>query len=408
MSEVQAFGVRAQGAIDFMRGKLPEVSLAWDDLAGPVHAKVFTVAGATSTAVVGDLHKALTDALNNGTTITEFRKQFDQTVAKNGWSYNGSRGWRTQIIFDANMRSAHMAGRWQQIWSGRQRRPFLQYRTAGDARVRPQHRRWNGIVRAVVDAFWATFYPPNGWGCRCTVRALTQAEVDARGLTVQTAPFPVQMRSVTKGDEIIDRVPVGVDAGWDHNVGVSWVAPEVALGRKLLSLPADLRDRMIAKSISPAFQTALTARWNAFQSAIKDASQAPGSAQIVGFLDGAVVDATQASAPSLNVRSTAVAVPAQAAADPALMAWPADLLDELPVHLRNYRAVLWDSSSSHLVVIPEATSRRIGRGRVPAMRIRAADAGPAKGAMEVVSLNVARLADLRADGFTLLVGRLPD
>lgn len=408
MSEVQAFGVKAQGAIDFLRGKLPEVSLAWDELAGPVHAKVFTVAGATSSAVVGDLHKALTDALDNGTTISEFRKQFDKTVAKNGWSYNGSRGWRTQIIFDANMRSAHMAGRWQQIWAGRERRPFLQYRTAGDARVRPQHRQWNGIVRAVADAFWATFYPPNGWGCRCTVRALTQAEVDARGLTVESAPFPIQMRSVTKGDEIIDRVPVGVDAGWDQNVGVSWVAPEVALGRKLMSLPPDLRDRMIAKSLSPAFQAALTERWNVFQGAVKGAAQAPGTAQIVGFMDGAMLDATQAGAPALNVRSTAVAVPAQTAADPALMAWPADLLDELPAHLRNYRAVLWDSSSSHLVVIPQATSPRVRRGRAPAIRIRAADAGPVKGAMEVVSLEVARIADLQADGFTVLVGRLPD
>lgn len=408
MSDVQAFGVKAQGAIDFMRSKLPEVSLAWDDLAGPVHAKVFTVAGATSSDVVKDIHKALTDAIDNGTTITEFRKQFDQTVAKNGWSYNGSRGWRTQIIFDANMRSAHMAGRWQQLWAGRERRPFLQYWTAGDARVRPQHRQWNGIVRAITDAFWATFYPPNGWGCRCTVRALTQAEVDSRGLTVQTSPFPVQMRSVTKGDEIIDRVPVGVDPGWDHNVGVSWVSPEIALGRKLLTLPAELRDRMIAKSISPAFQTALTARWKTFQSSIKDASQAPGTAQIIGFLDGAVIDSAQATAPALNVKSTAVAVPAQAAADQALMSWPAELLDELPVHLRNYRAVLWDSSSSHLVVIPEATSRSLGRSRVPAIRIRAADAGPAKGAMEVVSLDVSRLADLQGDGFTVLVGRLED
>lgn len=225
---------------------------------------------------------------------------------------------------------------------------------------------------------------------------------------MESTPFPVQMRSVTKGDEIIDRVPVGVDSGWDHNVGVSWVAPEVALGRKLMSLPPDLRDRMTAKSLSPAFQTALTARWKAFQGALKDATQAPGTAQIVGFLDGAVLESAQASAPALTVRSTAVAVPAQAAADPALMSWPAELLDELPVHLRNYRAVLWDSASSHLVVIPEATPRRIGRGRVPAMRIRAADAGPAKGAMEVVSLQIARIADLQGDGFSVLVGRLAD
>jgi uncharacterized protein with gpF-like domain len=84
MSEVAGFAVKAKGAIDFLKSKLPERSLAWDDLAGPVHAKVFTVAGATSLSVVTDLHKALTDAVDNGTTITEFRKAFDKTVATNG------------------------------------------------------------------------------------------------------------------------------------------------------------------------------------------------------------------------------------------------------------------------------------------------------------------------------------
>jgi SPP1 gp7 family putative phage head morphogenesis protein len=407
MSEVTGFAVKAKGAIDFLKSKLPERSLAWDDLAGPVNAKVFTVAGATSLSVVTDLHKAITDAADNGTTITEFRKAFDKTVAQSGWSYNGSRGWRTRIIFDANLRSAHMAGRWSQIWAGRDRRPFLQYRTAGDARVRPQHRQWNGIVRAITDAFWSVFYPPNGWGCRCTVRALTQSEIDAKGLTVDTAPFPVQTRTVTKAGEPTDVVPVGVDPGWDHNVGVSWIAPEVALGRKLASLPADLRDRFIAKTISPAFQEALSARWKAFRGALKDVSQAPGAAQIVGFLDGKTIDALQTQVPDAQIRSTAVAVPATTAADAAAMAWPTDLLDQLPVQLRNYQTVLWDTEAGGLVIVPEDTGRSLKRGRVGMVAVRPATAGPAKGALEVTSVDQARPADLTAPRFTVLLGRLP-
>lgn len=404
MSEVSPFGVKAKEAIDFMKGKLPERSLAWDDLAGPVHAKVFAVAGATNLDLVRQLHEAITSAIENGTTITQFRKEFDQAVGKAGWSYNGARGWRTQIIFDANLRSAHMAGRWYQLWANRERRPFLQYRTAGDSRVRPQHRQWNGIVRAIGDAFWAVFYPPNGWGCRCTVRALTQAEIDAKGLTVETAPFPVKTRTVNKGDEVTDIVPVGVDPGWDHNVGVSWIAPEVSLGRKLLSLPPELRDRMVAKTISPAFQEALSARWKAFRSVVKDGSQQVGAAQIVGFLDGQTISAMEAHAPKV-VRSTAVAVPAQPAGS---FDWPDELLDQLPAHIRNYQAVLWDTEASSLVIVPDDTGRALKRGRLGTIGVRAAIDGPAKGALEVTSVGDARPADLAGPRFTVLVGRLPE
>ena len=168
---VRDFGVQFKGAIDNLKGKLSESTLAWDDLAGPVHAKVFAVAGATKADLLKDFHTSLISAAENGTTITQFRKDFDAAVQKHGWTYKGKRGWRTSVIFNNNMRSAHMAGRWEQLLANSGRRPYLQYRTAGDSRVRPQHRQWNGLIYAIGDAFWQTHYPPNGWGCRCTIRA---------------------------------------------------------------------------------------------------------------------------------------------------------------------------------------------------------------------------------------------
>ena len=45
----------------------------------------------------------------------------------------------------------------------------LQYRTAGDDRVRPEHAALNGVTLPPSDDFWESYYPPNGWRCRCTV-----------------------------------------------------------------------------------------------------------------------------------------------------------------------------------------------------------------------------------------------
>lgn len=45
----------------------------------------------------------------------------------------------------------------------------LQYRTAGDERVREAHLALDGVTLPPSDKFWDRYMPPNGWNCRCTV-----------------------------------------------------------------------------------------------------------------------------------------------------------------------------------------------------------------------------------------------
>jgi SPP1 gp7 family putative phage head morphogenesis protein len=376
MPEVKPFGVKFTEAIDYLKGKLPEVSLHWDSLAGPVHAKVFTVAGATSTDLVKDLHAAVTRAIENGTTITQFRKDFDKAVAEHGWTYNGKRGWRTRVIFDTNMRSARMAGRWQQIQANKENRPYLQYRTAGDSRVRPQHRAWDGLIYPVDDGFWDTHYPPNGWGCRCTVRAYGDADLIRDRLSV-SKPFDMQTREVITPDgEIKDRVPVGIDPGWDHNVGKAWVSPELALGQKLAALPPVLRGVLTERTVTPAFQTALNDSFTAFRDAVKAASKPQGLAHAVGYIDSATLGKLAEVAPAVEVLSTAVTVvdnrtlhlegahksgvnvdekSGRRAKGSPQQVWPEEWLNTLPEKLHDYRAVLLDKKTGNLVFIPQGS-----------------------------------------------------
>ncbi len=65
--------------------------------------------------------------------------------------------------------SAQMAASWAEAEEGGDRYD-LQYRTSGDNRVRPAHRALHGITLPPDDPFWRSYYPPNDWGCRCTVR----------------------------------------------------------------------------------------------------------------------------------------------------------------------------------------------------------------------------------------------
>lgn len=64
--------------------------------------------------------------------------------------------------------SATMAAKWEQF-SEDGDRYNLQYRTAKDDKVRPEHAALDGVTLPMSDSFWETYYPPNGWNCRCTV-----------------------------------------------------------------------------------------------------------------------------------------------------------------------------------------------------------------------------------------------
>jgi len=63
--------------------------------------------------------------------------------------------------------SSQMAGKWKQYEQDGDRYN-LQYRTAGDERVRKTHSDLNNTTLPINDAFWNEYYPPNGWNCRCS------------------------------------------------------------------------------------------------------------------------------------------------------------------------------------------------------------------------------------------------
>lgn len=72
--------------------------------------------------------------------------------------------------------SSQMAVNWQDYMDNIDVAPFLKYVTAGDERVREEHRGLDGTIKRKDDPFWRTWYPPNGWNCRCDVIELVSSE----------------------------------------------------------------------------------------------------------------------------------------------------------------------------------------------------------------------------------------
>jgi SPP1 gp7 family putative phage head morphogenesis protein len=222
VAEPKPFAVAPLEAIDFMRKKLNVPTRTWTDIWQQEHSAAFVVAGAQSDALVADFHGAVTKAIAEGITLEEFRKDFDRIVAQHGWSYNGSRGWRSRVIFQTNLRTSYAAGKWDQIQQVKDDRPYLRYVAVMDDRTRPEHAAWHDTVLPVDDPWWQTHFPPNGWNCRCTVQNLNERDLARYGLAVsdEAPPSPLVDRTVNTPDgKVTIQVPEGIDPGFAYRPG---------------------------------------------------------------------------------------------------------------------------------------------------------------------------------------------
>lgn len=232
-TEILREGVEFQDAIDLFRSKIELPTATWTDLWEGQHQRAFVVAGAMKSELLSDLRAAVDKAIADGVSIGRFRKDFDEIVERHGWSYKGGRNWRTSVIYNTNLRTAYQAGHYKQMTDEyvAKRRPFWRYTAVMDGRTRPLHKSWHNRVLPIDSPWWKTHYPPNGWGCRCTVVSHSKEELDQlveEGETLDTTEPEVKwVDKVIKGPggKRTVRVPEGIDPGWAYNVG------ETAWGR---------------------------------------------------------------------------------------------------------------------------------------------------------------------------------
>jgi len=219
--------------IDYFRGKVDLPTRAWTDIYNAEHDYAFVVAGAVKRDLLADLRGAVEKSIANGTTLEQFRKDFDQVVGKHGWQYNGGRGWRTNVIWETNLRQSYNAGREEQMADPelRKRRPYGLYRHGDSAHPRPMHLSWNGTTLPLDDAWWSTHTPQNGWGCKCKKFMLSARDVERQGLNIGPAPAiewedRVIGKNSPEGPRTV-RVPKGIDPGFEYAPGRSRLSDAV-------------------------------------------------------------------------------------------------------------------------------------------------------------------------------------
>ncbi len=234
--------------VDFFQQKLNLPTERFDDILKDAHDRAFVVAGAMKADLLNDLRQAVDRSIAEGKSIQWFRKEFDNIVAKHGWTgwtgegTKAGRDWRTRVIYRTNLSTSYAAGRWQQLNDPDllKRRPYWKYIHNDTVQhPRPLHQSWSGMVLKHDDPFWQTHFPPNGWGCRCRVTSVSTSEYKGH-------PAPDDGTYIYKSKDGTEHVlPKGIDYGWDYAPGASLsesIKPVVA--PKVATLPKPLAEAL--------------------------------------------------------------------------------------------------------------------------------------------------------------------
>ena len=104
----------------------------------------FSVAGYTQLEVLNQFLEELKEAVKEGTTKEQFRKNMNQFLEEQG--YDGITPYHADLIFRQNMQTAYSVGHYQQMTDPdvMERRKYWQYQTAGDGHVRESHQVMDG------------------------------------------------------------------------------------------------------------------------------------------------------------------------------------------------------------------------------------------------------------------------
>lgn len=212
-----AFDQPPDKAVEYLKAK--GVAITWDaaDFAA-LEEQAFSIAKVMQLDILQDMKDELDNALEKGITFHEFKKNVAERMTAKGWngereSINPDTGevskvdlgspWRLRTIFETNLQTAYMQGRWIGMQETIESRPYGQIRSTIDNRTTQQCRDLDGLIFALDDPIWSFIYPPGHFRCRRRVVSVNDRYLARKGLSVQdSSKYPKEKWGNSEGFQV--------------------------------------------------------------------------------------------------------------------------------------------------------------------------------------------------------------
>lgn len=243
-----------RAAYEYLSRKGYKITGHWWELWQDAHAREFTVAHLARTDLLTVIRDSLLRMQREGETRRSWVARLSKAMRKAGWWGKGvyvdpdtqearivqlGSVRRLTTIFHVNKTVAAQVGRWTSQQDNRAARPYLAYVGILDIVIRPEHRAMDyRVTRSVFpigDPALRYIYPPNDWGCRCRMRAMSESELGLKGLSVRAGAisFAEKQIAVDKqtGESITGQAATVRHGGasltaapeWSYNPGMAGI-----------------------------------------------------------------------------------------------------------------------------------------------------------------------------------------
>ncbi len=209
------------------------------------HSLAFTVAKMMDADMLAEVKDAIESAQQNGTAFADFKKRLKPYLMAKGWwgeqvmtdpldgepklvQLGSTR--RLKTIFNTNMQTAFAAGQWQRIQANKKALPYLRYNHSAARHPRDSHKRYYGLVLPVDHDIWKVIFPPNGYGCKCSVSALTRRQAAREGISGEPDVDMVEFTNPRTGKTVL--IPDDITPSFAHNHGDRLGAMDALFGEK--------------------------------------------------------------------------------------------------------------------------------------------------------------------------------
>jgi len=212
---------------------------SWRNVWQEAHARAFTVAHVGQMDVLTDLRLHMEAALEEGTTLKQFKKELiPKLKAKGWWAEDTEKAWvelpdgtrrkrlmahRLDIIYSTNISVANKVGEWKMFEETKETLPYLTYNCAFLPNSRDTHKRLHGNTWRKGDPALARVSPPSAWNCHCWLENADDSDLSEPIPRGDYADWddPRNWTPRRRVDGLPDYAAEAIEEGWDFNPGAA-------------------------------------------------------------------------------------------------------------------------------------------------------------------------------------------
>ena len=156
-----------QDVLAFFKRKKLKPAFSHKEVWAQEHAAAFTVAKIAELSILRTVQQSLADAIENGTTLEQWKKEIRPSLERSGWSKHvtdKAKPSRLKVIYETNMRVARAVGQDERAQKTKKDLPFFIYEVGPSKFHREEHKAWDKLILPVDDPFWKEHAPPLGYG----------------------------------------------------------------------------------------------------------------------------------------------------------------------------------------------------------------------------------------------------